>query len=70
MPRKEESRPLTAFFTPWGVYQWDVLPMGLKVGPQFYQRMVTHCTRHLPPSVGAYIDDLLVATPRVQGLQG
>ena len=26
MPLTEESRPLTAFCTPWGVYQWNVLP--------------------------------------------
>ena len=36
--------------------------MGVKVGPQVYQRMITHCIRHLPPSVRAYIDDLLVGT--------
>ena len=36
--------------------------MGVEVGPQFYQRMVTYCIRHLPSSVRAYIDDLLVGT--------
>ena len=70
MPLTEESRPLTAFCTPWGVYQWNVLPMGVKVGPQVYQRMVTHCIRHLPPSVRAYIDDLLVGTPPSKASRG
>ena len=36
--------------------------MGVKVGPPVYQRRVTYCIRHLPPSVRDYIDDLLVGT--------
>ena len=63
MPLTEEGCPLTALGTPWGVYQWNVLPMGVKVGPQVYQRMVIHCIRHLPPSVRAFIEDPLVGTP-------
>ena len=70
MPLTEESRPLTAFCTPWGVYQWNVLPMGVKLGPQVYQRMVTYCIRHLPPSVRAYIDDPLVGTPPSKASRG
>ena len=70
MPLTEKSCPLTALCTPWGVYQWNVLRMGVKVGPQVYQRMVTHCIRHLPPSVRAYIDDLLVGTPPSKASRG
>ena len=70
MPPTEKGRPLTAFCTPWGVYQWNVLPMGVKVGPQVYQRMVTHCIRHLPPSVRAYIVDLLLGTPPSKASRG
>ena len=70
MPLTEESRQLTAFCTPWGVYQWNVLPMEVRVGPQVYHRMVTHCIRHLTPSVRAYIDDLLVGTPRTKAYRG
>ena len=46
MPLTEESRLLTAFCTPWGVYQWNFLPMGVDVGPQVYQRILAHanCT--------------------------
>ena len=36
----ESSRPYAAFVTPWGLYQWTVLPMGLKTALQAYQRMV------------------------------
>ena len=44
--------------------------MGVKVGPQVYQRTVTHCIRHLAPSVRAYIDDLLVGTPPSKAFRG
>ena len=33
MPLTEQSPPLTAFCTHSGVYQWNVLPIGVKVGP-------------------------------------
>ena len=59
-----------AFCTPRGVYQWNVLLMGVKVGPQVNQSMVTHCIRHLPPSVRAYIDDLLLGTPPSKASRG
>ena len=70
MPLTEERRPVTAFCTAWGVHQWGILPMGVKVGPQVYQRMVTHCIRHLPPSVRAYIDDLPVGNPPSKASRG
>ena len=34
MPLSGKSRQYTAFYTPWGVFEWKVLPMGIKVGPQ------------------------------------
>ena len=70
IPLTEEGRLLTAFCTPWGVYQWIVLPIGVKVGPQIHQRMVTNGIRHLPPSIRAYIDDLLVGTPPSRASMG
>ena len=70
MPLTEESRPLKEFCNLWRVYQWNVLPMGVRPGPQVYQRGVTHCIRHLPPSVRAYIDDLLVGTPPSEASRG
>ena len=35
-----DSQPLTAFVTPWGLYEWTVLRMGLKTAPSAYQRLV------------------------------
>ena len=55
----QESHPLTAFITPLGTYMWTVLPMGVKVGPQVFQRMVQHVLRNCMPELGPYIDDVL-----------
>ena len=40
MPLTEESKKLTAFMTPWGVFEWEVLPMGLETAPAAYRQMV------------------------------
>ena len=40
MHLEEESKHLTPFCTPFGIFKWNVLPMGVKVGPAAYQQMV------------------------------
>ena len=63
MPLEESSRFLTAFCTPFGVFEWNVLPMGVKVGPAAFQRMVSWClAHHQVPGARAYIDDILTGT--------
>ena len=34
MHLEEDSKRLTVFRTPFGVFEWTVLPMGVKVGPE------------------------------------
>ena len=55
------SRPLTAFVTTWGPSQWTVLPMGLRMAPEAYLRMVQLCLEET--GVKPYIDDVLRGTP-------
>ena len=52
---------LTVFIAPFGVNEWLVLPMGVKVGPQVFQRLVQRVLRTCPHS-GPYIDDVLTGT--------
>ena len=68
MHLQEDSKHLTAFCTPFGVFEWNVLPMGVKVGPAGYQEMVQHVVRHCP-AARPYIDDILAATGR-ESLKG
>ena len=52
---------LTAFVTPWGIYEFTVLPMGVKNGPAMFQRMIMWVLRDLSQAC-VYIDDVLIGT--------
>jgi len=56
-----ESRHKTAFATPWGLYEWVRLPMGLKNAPGVFQRFMEHCLDDLRDDICIpYIDDTIV----------
>ena len=56
-----DCQVLTAFVTPWGVYMWLVLPMGVKNGPAMFQRMIQTCIMELP-FAKVYVDDSIVGS--------
>jgi hypothetical protein len=60
IPMKEESRHLTAFITPFGLFEWNVLPFGLMNAGAQYSRYVAQVLRDLPPERNVhYLDDVL-----------
>ena len=59
----EDIKLLTAFRTSFGLFEWDVLPMGVNVGPAAYQQMVQHVVEHCP-AARPYIHHILAATGR------
>ena len=52
---------LTAVNTPWGLYEWLVMPMGIKNTPAIHQHRITSALR---PFIGkichVYLNDIII----------
>lgn len=55
----DHAKEISAFVTPDGLYQYKVMPFGMKNAPATFQRLVNSVIRGLV-GVYAYIDDILV----------
>lgn len=61
IPLSKKSRPVTAFSTDTGFYQWKVLPFGLNIAPSSFSRMMAIAFSGLSPNEAfIYMDDLIV----------
>ena len=66
-----DSQEKTAFSTPFGLYEFKVMPFGLKDAPSVFQRLMQQVLSGVNPDDGpsfvtAYIDDLLVFSSSLQ----
>ena len=52
MHLEEDSKHLTAFCTPFGVFEWNVLPMGVEVGAAWWSPSRNGITVPSPPRKG------------------
>ena len=59
VPLTQRAREISAFVTPSGLYQYKVLPFGMKNAPATFQRMVKKLVRDIDGCEG-YIDDVVI----------
>jgi hypothetical protein len=58
---------LTAVRTPWGLYEWTVMPMGGCNAPSTHQRRMTHALRELIGKIcHVYLDDIIIWSQTIE----
>ena len=60
VPVEEESRSRTAFATPYGLFQFRVMPFGLHGAPATFQRMMDGILQDYTDYAAAYLDDVVI----------
>ncbi len=60
VPVAEEDTAKTAFSTPWGLYQFRMMPFGLSGAPATFQRLMDDLLRGTDDFAAAYMDDLVI----------
>lgn len=61
VPLDDESRPITAFSTSTGLYQFRYMPFGIKTAPAVFTQLMRQVFAGMPDVVH-YYDDVLVAS--------
>ena len=60
IPVEETDRPKTSFSMPSGLYQFTMMPFGLKGAPATFQRLMDRVIAGLDGFVSAYLDDVII----------
>ena len=60
VPLAEGAQEKTAFATPFGLFQFTVMPFGLQDAPATFQRLMDRLIDGMEDHSGSYIDDLVI----------
>ena len=60
IPLSQETQEKSAFITPYGLYQFKVMPFGMKSAPATFQRMIQQVLSGLEQFSGAFLDDVII----------
>ena len=60
IPIRESDKEKTAFTTPFGLFQFNVLPMGLKNSPPTFQKVMSNTLKPCRQFAIVYLDDIIV----------
>lgn len=68
----EDSKYITTFRTPFGYFQYNRMPFGLNVAPEFFQGILEGLLvgDNDTPGVSVYIDDILIVAKSEEELMG
>lgn len=70
LPISESSKKITAFATPFGVYEWNRLSQGLCNAPAVFQRVMEGCFRDMNlTELIIFLDDLLIHGKTLEELE-
>ena len=63
---KEEDKYKTAFVVPFGHYEWNVMPMGLKNAPAEFQNIMNNILMPYATFAIVYLDDVLIFSDSIE----
>ena len=56
----KESKAKTAFFTPFGKYEFSAVPFGLAQAPAYFQQLISMVLQDCSGFVMVYLDDIII----------
>lgn len=62
VPVRQQDQHKTAFTTPYGLFQFRVMPFGLQGAPATFQRMMDVILQETHDFAAAYLDDVIIRT--------
>ena len=62
----EKSKAKTAFFTPFGKYQFEAVPFGLVQAPTYFQQLISMVLQDCSSFTMAHLDDIIVFSKNEQ----